>query len=105
MRIILAEIRGEEKLAGREFRETVNIGRDQLRCNLVFDQGQWPMVSRFHAVLRSDGGRGQVVDQNSSFGTFVNGERISTATEIRPGSRIQKAFSSSGSNGRLANSS
>lgn len=47
-----------------------------------------PTVSRRHAIVaRTDEGI-QVADQDSRFGTFVNGARVRTAS-IQPGDRIQ----------------
>src|SRR5258705_10179304 len=90
MRIVLAEIRGDQKLAGREFKQTdLKIGRDELRCNLVFDRVQWPMVSRLHAELHFDGGRCYLTDPGSTHGTFLNGQRVIARMEVQPGSRIQ----------------
>lgn len=90
MIIVLAEIRGEQKLPGREFKQTIlKIGRDQQRCDLLFNQTQWPMVSRLHAEIRLEDGRYYLTDPGSTQGTFLNGQRIAAATEIIPGARIQ----------------
>jgi ABC transport system ATP-binding/permease protein len=90
MRIVLAEFRGEQKLVSREFKQAIiKLGRDQLRCNLVFDQKQWPMVSRLHAELRFQEKQLLLVDLNSTHGTFLNGERVSGAKRIQVGSRVQ----------------
>src|SRR6266851_8698541 len=89
MRIILAEMRGEEKLSAREFSQPIiKIGRDQAQCTLVFDQKAWPTVSRLHAELRLQAGRYHLVD-HSRHGTFLDGQRISSATAVQTGSRIQ----------------
>src|SRR5205085_58366 len=67
----------------------VKVGRDPAECNLVFNQSEWPMVSRRHAEFRFKNGRCLLVDTNSSFGTFLNGRRISEPVEIQPGARVQ----------------
>ncbi len=47
------------------------------------------MVSRKHAEFRLDEGRCTVVDANSRFGTFVNGQKVSAPVEVRVGDHIQ----------------
>ncbi|HKR60540.1 MAG TPA: FHA domain-containing protein, partial [Pyrinomonadaceae bacterium] len=90
MIIVLAEIQGEQKLPAREFKESsIKIGRDQQRCNLVFDGTRWPMVSRLHAEMRVENGRCYLTDRGSTHGTFLNGQRLGAATEINLGARIQ----------------
>jgi pSer/pThr/pTyr-binding forkhead associated (FHA) protein len=46
-------------------------------------------VSKQHARLTSENGRFAIEDLGSSNGTFVNGRRIHTVTEIRPGDLIR----------------
>ncbi len=47
------------------------------------------MVSRKHAEFRLEEGRCTVVDTNSRFGTFVNGQRITAPVEVRVGNHVQ----------------
>src|SRR5438132_5610650 len=90
MSIVLTEIRGEQKLARREFKQaTVKIRRDPVRNNLAFERTRWPMVSRLHAEIRSEGGHWYLTDAGSRHGTLLNGQPISAATEIRSGAIIQ----------------
>lgn len=90
MRIHLAEMRGERKLTTREYNQPViKFGRDPQRCAVVFDQTEWPMVSRQHAELRLLAARIQLLDLDSKHGTFLNGQRLSQPMEVRAGSRIQ----------------
>src|SRR5947208_3420494 len=90
MSIVLTEIRGEQKLAKREFKQaTVKIGRDPVRNNLAFERTRWPMVSRLHAEIRSEGGHWFLTDAGSRHGTLLNGQTISAATEIESGAIIQ----------------
>ncbi len=90
MKIVLAEIRDDQKVASREFDKTdLKIGRDKQRCDLIFEQAQWPMVSRLHALLHIEGGRCYLTDNDSTHGTLINGQRISGRTEIQIGSRFQ----------------
>src|SRR6266581_353785 len=90
MSIVLTEIRGEQKLARREFKQaTVKIGRDPVRNNLAFERTLWPMVSRLHAEIRAEGGHWYLTDAGSRHGTLLNGQPISAATEIQSGAIIQ----------------
>jgi len=47
------------------------------------------MVSRKHAEFRLEEGHCTVVDANSRFGTFVNGQKVSAPTQVRVGDHIQ----------------
>ena len=47
-----------------------------------------PHVSRLHASLAVDGGRVVLADLGSSNGTFVNGQRLTQPTALKPGDRI-----------------
>jgi len=90
MKIVLAEDRGGKLLGERTFtNEEVLVGRDPAVCHYFFPQDQWPMVSRKHCEFQMREGRCLVVDANSRFGTFVNGQRISAPVEVRVGSHIQ----------------
>ncbi|MEP6922838.1 MAG: FHA domain-containing protein [Pyrinomonadaceae bacterium] len=75
-------------------REIVRVGRDPENCEIVFEQRVFPMVSRRHAEVREKNGRCLLVDTNSSFGTFLNGNRVTQPVEIILGSTIQ--FGSNG---------
>lgn len=57
---------------GREFAQMPAEWEGQRVSRIVLDSGQ---VSRFHALIQSDGAGLVVVDQGSSNGTFVNGVR------------------------------
>src|SRR5947208_9129809 len=97
MSIVLTEIRGEQKLAKREFKQaTVKIGRDPVRNNLAFERTRWPTVSRLHAEIRNEGGHWYLTDKGSRHGTLLNGQTISAATELQSGAVIQL-----GSNGPI----
>jgi ABC-type multidrug transport system ATPase subunit/pSer/pThr/pTyr-binding forkhead associated (FHA) protein len=90
MKITLVEECGGVKFAERSFEsEIVRIGRDPENCEIVFEQRAFPMVSRRHAELRDKNGRCLLVDTNSSFGTYLNGHRINTPTDVQNGALIQ----------------
>lgn len=90
MNIILVE-----EQAGRQFpemsfsRDVVLVGRDAAACDVAFDGGTYPMVSRRHAELRRQDGGWFVADLNSSFGTFLDGRRLAAPSPLAAGSRIQ----------------
>ena len=104
MKIVLAEDRGGKLQGERTFTsDVVLVGRDPAVCHYFFSQEQWPMVSRKHAEFRLSDGRCQVVDANSRFGTFVNGQKIGAPIEVRVGAHVQlgagdQFFASSASN-------
>ena len=90
MKIVLAEDRNGQLHGEHSFtNDKVLIGRDPAVCHYFFAQEQWPMVSRKHAEFRLGDGRVTVVDTNSRFGTFVNGQQISAPAEVRVGSHVQ----------------
>ncbi|PYS20648.1 MAG: hypothetical protein DMF72_20575 [Acidobacteria bacterium] len=90
MKIVLAEDRTGQLHGERAFTsDKVIAGRDPAVCHYFFSQEQWPMVSRKHAEFRLEEGHCTVVDANSRFGTFVNGQKVSAPTEVRVGDHIQ----------------
>ncbi len=90
MRISLAEEHNGQQQAERLFESAfVVVGRDASACQIVFDGGTWSMVSRKHAEFRVEGGRYLLVDKNSRYGTFLDGQQISQPVEIRAGSKVQ----------------
>jgi ABC-type multidrug transport system ATPase subunit len=90
MKLVLAEDRGGQLHGEHAFTgEVVIAGRDPAVCNYFFSQEQWPMVSRKHAEFRLEHGRCTVSDAGSRFGTFINGERIASSTEVRVGDHVQ----------------
>ena len=90
MKIILLEERAGQPYPERAFTaEVIKVGRDPIACHIVFDQAEWPMVSRRHAEFRQRAGRCLIADTSSRFGTFVDGQRITDPSEIHPGARVQ----------------
>lgn len=64
-------------LAGQriEIPDTVRVGRDPSRCQLIFPEGS-PGVSSLHCELRFQGGCLYLTDLGSTYGTFRNGMRL-----------------------------
>ncbi|HMQ35131.1 MAG TPA: FHA domain-containing protein, partial [Chloroflexaceae bacterium] len=62
----------------------ITIGR--AGCDVVLDN---PQVSRFHAQIDQAAGGATLRDAGSTNGTFVNGQRVSGAHQLRPGDVIQ----------------
>ncbi|MBC7910001.1 MAG: FHA domain-containing protein, partial [Pyrinomonadaceae bacterium] len=90
MKIVFVEERNGQPLPERAFeQQLIKVGRDPAECLVVFDQTEWPMVSRKHAEIRLKDGRYLLVDTNSSFGTFLNGQRVAEPTEIKAGMSLQ----------------
>ncbi len=91
MNIILSEERPSgEPTAEQAFNKAlILIGRDASECDIAFGSDRYPMVSRKHAEIRWHEGRWILIDQNSSYGTYVNGQRIGAPTAIATGNRIQ----------------
>ncbi len=78
------------KYSGGEFSiregQKLSIGRDISSDVAIVDS----KVSRNHASITTRGGKLFIEDHNSTNGTYVNGEKLSpaTETEIRPGSKF-----------------
>lgn len=62
------------------------IGRESGSAQLIV---QDPTVSRIHAEIEKSGARIILRDKGSSNGTFVNGSKIATDTELRSGDVVQ----------------
>ena len=67
----------------------VSVGRNPATCQIVFDQKQWPTVSRQHAQFQLKNDRWLVADSGSTYGTLVDGRIIMEPTEVRLHSRVQ----------------
>jgi ABC-type multidrug transport system ATPase subunit/pSer/pThr/pTyr-binding forkhead associated (FHA) protein len=90
MKIVLAEERGGQQQSEQTFQQpTVRIGRDTADCQIVFDNQQFPMVSRKHAELRWQNGQWFLNDLGSSYGTYLNGQKISQPQPVSAGSAVQ----------------
>jgi len=91
MKIVLAEERvGIGQMPEKSFeRETIRIGRDARESQIVFDHAQFPMVSRKHAELRLQNGQWVFYDLNSSYGAFIDGQKVSEPRIVQAGNRLQ----------------
>ena len=90
MKLIVTEVGSLGRQGDRSFKiPVVKVGRDNDQCQIVFDRVTWPMVSRYHGEFRLEDGKCFFVDANSTFGTFVNGQRMKGAAEVGSGSLIQ----------------
>ncbi len=92
MKIVLAEERAglSQPFPEKSFeQDTIRVGRDANDCQIVFVHAQFPMVSRKHAELKFSGGQWLIFDLNSSYGTFLDGQKVSAPLAIQIGSRLQ----------------
>lgn len=90
MKIVLVEQGHEGQQPNeRSFQQAyIRVGRDS-NCDIVFSNKDFRMVSRNHAELRFENGTWIVVDLNSSFGTYVDGQKVALPNELAVGSSIQ----------------
>lgn len=89
MNIVLVE---ERAGGGKEHsfdKDSIVFGRDANECDVAYDNAQFPMISRRHAEVAFRGGAWIVTDLGSSYGTFLNGQRISQPMRIAMGNGIQ----------------
>ncbi|HET9712670.1 MAG TPA: FHA domain-containing protein, partial [Pyrinomonadaceae bacterium] len=90
MKLVVVDVSSVSSEPEREFvLPIVKVGRDSALCQIVFDRVTWPMVSRYHSEFRLEAGKCVVFDANSTFGTFVNGERVREKAEVHNGALIQ----------------
>jgi ABC-type multidrug transport system ATPase subunit/pSer/pThr/pTyr-binding forkhead associated (FHA) protein len=67
----------------------ITVGRNPATCQIVFDQKQWPTVSRRHAEIHLQNGRWLLSDSGSTYGTFLDGQPVKEPTALRVKSRVQ----------------
>lgn len=90
MKIVLAEEQNGSQSSEKTFSQSIiRIGRDPVECQIQYDNAKYPMVSRKHAELRFEGSRWILHDLNSSYGTYVNGQRVVGAQVVGVGSVLQ----------------
>lgn len=90
MNIILAQPNSSDGRAEREFKKpVVTIGREAGECDIVFEKAQFPMVSRKHAELRLYNGQWVVADLGSTYGTYINGNKVAQPQPVSAGSTLQ----------------
>jgi ABC-type multidrug transport system ATPase subunit len=81
----MALLRGSARARRFDLESSGTIGREAGVVRYHLDH---PHVSRLHASLAVEDGRVVVADLGSANGTFLNGQRLTRPTELRPGDRI-----------------
>ncbi len=90
MKIVLAEEQSGGQVSEKSFNQPIiRVGRDPLECQITFDNAKYPMVSRKHAELRFEGEKWVLHDLNSSYGSYVNGQRVVGSQAIAVGNVLQ----------------
>ncbi|HRH43222.1 MAG TPA: FHA domain-containing protein, partial [Pyrinomonadaceae bacterium] len=71
--------------------ETIKIGRNAHECQISFARDKFPMVSRHHAEIQHRNNSWVLVDTNSSYGTFLNNNKLkpNEPNVIQVGSALQ----------------
>lgn len=65
----------------------VVIGKDSSSCQIVISDDK--AVSRRHCVIEERGRRFSIIDNNSTNGTFLNGERLSGRIPLKEGDVVK----------------
>ena len=90
MKIVLAEEKNGGLSPEKSFEdEIIRVGRDANNCQIVFENQQYPMVSRQHAEIRWTSKGWMLWDLNSSYGTFVNGQKVAAPHTLSINDRVQ----------------
>ncbi|MEP6743088.1 MAG: FHA domain-containing protein [bacterium] len=91
----MTQITFAEEIQGRQQNETsynqplIAVGRNPATCQIVFNQKQWPTVSRQHAEFRLQNDRWLVSDSGSTYGTFLDGQLLKEPAALSVNSRVQ----------------
>ena len=91
----MSQITLAEEIQGQQRNETsysapvVTVGRNPATCQIVYDQKQWPSVSRQHAQFRFQNDRWWLVDTGSTYGTFLDGQIVKGPVALSVNSRVQ----------------
>ncbi len=91
----MSQISFAEEIQGRLANQTrydqplIVVGRNAAACHIVFNQKDWPMVSRQHAEFRLVNDRWIIADSGSTHGTFLDGQPLQSPQELRKDSRVQ----------------
>lgn len=83
--LIAVTVTGEESLACILNRDEISVGRT-LNNDFVIEH---PSVSKRHAQITTSQGHHVVTDLGSSNGTFINGQRVTTATKLEDGCEVR----------------
>ncbi|MGI9055946.1 MAG: FHA domain-containing protein, partial [Pyrinomonadaceae bacterium] len=89
MKIILAEEYTGQNSEKQFDQPVILIGREPNECQVVFDNSRFSMVSRRHAEIRRTEGKWILTDLGSSYGTFIDGQKISAPQTLSEGNRLQ----------------
>ena len=91
----MTQIAFAEEIQGQLQTETsyngplITVGRNPATCQIIFDQKQWPTVSRKHAEFKLQNGRWILSDSGSTYGTFLDGKPLKEPAAIQVNSRVQ----------------
>ncbi len=90
MKIVLSEEQNGSQASEKSFNQPIiRVGRDPLECQITFDNAKYPMVSRKHAELRWEGDNWVLYDLNSSYGSYLNNQRVVGSQKIGIGNILQ----------------
>src|SRR5688572_10068060 len=90
MTITLVDVNSADNKSEMSFsKPVVRIGREAGESDILFDGAKFPMVSRRHAELRCENGAWLVHDLGSSYGLFLNGQKVGPPQPLAAGNKIQ----------------
>ncbi len=90
MQIVIAQYRNGEISEKKVFDiPQIRIGRNPEECQICFESREYPMVSRRHAEITWHSGNWILTDSASSFGTFLNGQKITSPQILKVNDLIQ----------------
>ena len=90
MTLILVEVNTADPKPEMTFHKpVVRVGRETGDSDVAFEKDRFPMVSRQHAEFRCENGSWLLHDLNSSYGVFLNGQRVSGPQPVAVGNKVQ----------------